>query len=147
MLVSTFGLPVKSKILACFAFVINLFMSVPMKKHHTETDSKRRVFIELEGPIEAVDQLQKLAKPLGYQINTIRTQDGIPAKEVIGNSSPGRLLAGARVKEGLTQKRLAGRLGIHRHHISEMENGKRPIGREMAKRLGEVLNIGYRVFL
>jgi plasmid maintenance system antidote protein VapI len=28
-----------------------------------------------------------------------------------------------------------------------MENGKRSIGKEMAKRLGRALNIGYKVFL
>ena len=122
-------------------------MSVPMKKHLTETVSKKRIFVELEGPQEAIDQLKKLAKPLGYQINAVRTDDGISVEEVIGHPSPGRLLAGARIKEGLTQKRLAEMLGIHRHHISEMENGKRTIGKEMAKRLGKVLNVRYRVFI
>jgi len=28
-----------------------------------------------------------------------------------------------------------------------MGNGKRPIGKEMTKRLGKALNIGYKVFL
>jgi len=28
-----------------------------------------------------------------------------------------------------------------------MENGKRPIGKEMAKKLGKALNISYKVFL
>jgi plasmid maintenance system antidote protein VapI len=37
--------------------------------------------------------------------------------------------------------------GIPQRHISMMENGKRPIGKEMAKRLGNALNIGYKVFL
>jgi plasmid maintenance system antidote protein VapI len=31
--------------------------------------------------------------------------------------------------------------------IVEMENGKRPIGKAMAKRLGEALGVGYKVFL
>ena len=31
--------------------------------------------------------------------------------------------------------------------ISEMENGKRPIGKETAKRLASALNMDYRVFL
>jgi plasmid maintenance system antidote protein VapI len=37
--------------------------------------------------------------------------------------------------------------GIPQRHISEMENGKRPIGKEMAKKLGKALNISYKVFL
>ena len=43
--------------------------------------------------------------------------------------------------------KLAELTGIPQRHISEMENGKRPIGKEMAKRLGKALNIGYKVFL
>ncbi len=47
----------------------------------------------------------------------------------------------------MTQRELARKTGIPQRHISEMENGRRPIGKEMAKRLGEALNIGYKVFL
>lgn len=59
----------------------------------------------------------------------------------------GKALAGARDWEGLTQMQLSEITGIPQRHISEMENGKRPIGKEMAKRLGKALNIGYKVFL
>jgi plasmid maintenance system antidote protein VapI len=47
----------------------------------------------------------------------------------------------------LTQTQLAELTGIPQRHISEMENGKRTIGKEMAKRLGKALNISYKVFL
>ena len=67
--------------------------------------------------------------------------------EVLGESTPGRLLRGARYREDLTQKQLADKVGIARRHISEMENNKRTIGKVMAKRLGEVLNVGYKMFL
>lgn len=60
---------------------------------------------------------------------------------------PDVCLRGSRYKEGLTQKQLAELIGIPQRHISEMENGKRPIGKEMAKRLGKALNISYKVFL
>jgi DNA-binding XRE family transcriptional regulator len=49
-----------------------------------------------------------------------------------------------RHREGLTQKGLAELTGIPQHHISEMENGKRTIGRERAKRLALALNCDYR---
>jgi len=54
---------------------------------------------------------------------------------------------GARQKEGLTQKQAADLTGIPQRHISEMENGKRTIGKERAKILGKALNISYKVFL
>ena len=60
---------------------------------------------------------------------------------------PGVCLTGARGKEGLTQKQLSELTGIPQRHISEMENGKRSIGKEIAKRLSKALNIGYKVFL
>jgi antitoxin component HigA of HigAB toxin-antitoxin module len=60
---------------------------------------------------------------------------------------PGEVLAGVRYREGLTQARLAAMIGVKPHHISEMEKGKRPIGKEMALRLSKALNIGPKVFL
>jgi len=60
---------------------------------------------------------------------------------------PGLCRRGARAREGLTQKQLSERTGIPARHISEMENNKRPIGKAMAKRLGEALGVGYKVFL
>jgi len=68
-------------------------------------------------------------------------------EELFPDFHPGNALRGARTREGLTQAQLAERVGVKIHHISEMENGKRPIGKEMAKRLGKVLNISYKVFL
>lgn len=52
-----------------------------------------------------------------------------------------------RHREGLTQKRLAELTGIQQHHISEMENGKRTIGKERARRLAEALHCDFRRLL
>jgi transcriptional regulator with XRE-family HTH domain len=59
----------------------------------------------------------------------------------------GVALQGLRAREGLTQKELAKRIKVSQHHISEMENKKRIIGREIAKRLENEFNINYKVFL
>lgn len=69
------------------------------------------------------------------------------AKEVFPESSPGNRLRGLRTREDLTQKELAAALGIRQHHISEMEKGTRPISVDMAKRIGEIYKISYKVFL
>jgi len=77
--------------------------------------------------------------------------DSIPWREAFldfdDNREPGVCLLGARQKEGLTQKQVADFTGIPQRHISEMENGKRTIGKERAKVLGKILNISYKVFL
>ena len=60
---------------------------------------------------------------------------------------PGDTLKGARLMHDLTQAQLAAMIGVKASHISEMEKGKRPIGKEMARRLAKALNTSYQVFL
>ena len=57
------------------------------------------------------------------------------------------MLRGSRHKMELTQQELADALGISQNHISEMENGKRLIGKVMALRMGQFFKIDYRKFL
>jgi transcriptional regulator with XRE-family HTH domain len=74
----------------------------------------------------------------------------LPWREALGvtpEEEPGVCLRGARGKEGLIQAALAAMTGIPQRHISKMEHNKRPIGKDMAKRLATALNVEYRVFL
>jgi len=68
-------------------------------------------------------------------------------KEVFPDFHVGHTLRGLRSCEGLTQKQLGEMIGARPTHISEMENGKRPIGKGMAKRLAKALRTEYKVFL
>ena len=73
-------------------------------------------------------------------------------EEVFGKHFPGQTeaavyLRGIRYREDLTQDQLAAQTGIHRRHLSVMENGKRTIGKGNAKKLAKVLNADYRMFL
>jgi len=76
-----------------------------------------------------------------------KTEETVAWKEAFPEYGPPDALKGARLMEGLTQAQLAEKIDIKPHHISEMENGKRTIGKEMAKRLARALNTGYKVFL
>ncbi len=60
---------------------------------------------------------------------------------------PAAVLRGSRNKEDMTQKELADQLGIRQSHLSEMENGKRSIGKNMAKKLAGIFDADYRIFL
>ena len=60
---------------------------------------------------------------------------------------PGMVLAGQRMKHGMTQRALAEATNIPQRHISEMENGKRPIGKENARKFASALGADYRIFL
>ena len=59
----------------------------------------------------------------------------------------GATLKGFRLREGWTQVDLAERLGVDQANLSNMERGKRPIGKEMAKRLAKIFDTDYRLFI
>ncbi|HPQ44240.1 MAG TPA: helix-turn-helix transcriptional regulator [Syntrophales bacterium] len=117
-------------------------MQARTKKRPTETIELRFI-----GPIVNKALAIETLKPLGF----VDTSDAVPWRDAYPEYSEeqliGKTLAGLRTREGLTQIQLAEKVGIPQRHISEMENGKRPIGKAMAKRFGEALNVGYKVFL
>ncbi len=53
----------------------------------------------------------------------------------------GNLLAGARLKAGLTQAKLADKLGIRQNMVSDYEHGHRTYSDAMAIRLSKVLKV------
>jgi len=53
----------------------------------------------------------------------------------------GNLLAGARLKAGLTQAQLAEKLGIRQNMVSDYERGRRSYSDAMAKRLSKTLKV------
>lgn len=111
-------------------------------KHPIET-VERRFWGPIGNKARAIERL----KNLGF----VDTSDSVPWREAYPEYSEeqliGKALAGFRYREGLTQTQLSQMTGIPQRHLSEMENGKRPVGKEMAKRLGKALNVGYKVFL
>lgn len=58
--------------------------------------------------------------------------------------TPGYFLRLYRHRADLTQAQLAEKVNVKQHHLSEMENNKRPIGKKLAKQLAEVLDFDYR---
>ena len=68
-------------------------------------------------------------------------------KYFTGETKPAVVLRGARGRENMTQQQLAEKTGIPQRHISEMENGKRGIGKDNAAKLAKALNTDYRLFL
>jgi DNA-binding XRE family transcriptional regulator len=112
----------------------------PMKEQITKdfADVCRRYQL----PDEKINQIQE-----AIAIILESEDESLFLAEVFPDLHPGSAIRGLRLREGLTQEQLAGRLGIKRNNLSEMENGKRPIGKNMAKRLAEILHTNYKVFL
>jgi len=115
------------------------------KKHPTE----ETVEIRLRGPRKSREAAVRAVEPLGF-VDVSESRLGGPAlpwRSVLPEPAPGQALKGARAKEGLTQRALADLTGLPQRHISEMETGKRPIGKQTARILAQVLKVDYRVFL
>ena len=53
----------------------------------------------------------------------------------------GNLLSAARLKAGLSQSQLAGKLSIRQNMVSDYERGKRRLSSAMAKRMAKILKI------
>lgn len=126
-------------------------MSAPMKTRRTKGevpiqigDRKPRLFLVPKDQAEGIVRMLR-----DFEIDEKGAAPWrAPVQDLIDKyTEPGVVLRGARGKEGLTQTELAEKMGIPASNISEMEHGKRPIGKNMAKRLAEVLKIDYKVFL
>lgn len=113
-------------------------MQALTKKHHTESLIPLNLMVHPAN----VAAITKYAE-------TLEKSEATPWREVAGRrgSIPASILRGARSKTGITQTRLSELTGIPQRHISEMERGKRPLGKETAKKLALALDIDYRLFL
>jgi len=114
-----------------------------MLEHTKEQTTTSYVKVTYHIPREHLDEVKKDMASYGAK----EVVESIPWEEAFPDYNSSVALRGARHKESLTQKELAKLIGISQHHISEMENGKRPIGKDMAKKFSKVLHISYRVFL
>jgi DNA-binding XRE family transcriptional regulator len=122
---------------------------------HMKKRPIRKTVARFIGSPEAIRHLRRVAK--AYNVTDITDvpdpapntdnftiEDAFP--EVLANRS-GISIRGYRARGDLTQKQLADLTGIHQRHISEMENGKRTVGKEWAKKLAKALNCDYRALL
>ena len=117
-------------------------MSALSKKHHTDDVAK----ISWHGglyvvPVEVMER---------YKVNS--DDSYISADDLFNDltqksGESGVLLKGLRYREGLSQIEFAMKLNISQTNLSAMENGRRTIGKELAKRIADLFGVDYRVFL
>jgi len=100
-------------------------------------------------PRKSALELFELLKP--FQVS-IDGDELIPADEVFKNlhqkyGKVGTTIRGFRSRDGMTQVELAKKLNIRQSHVSQMEHGKRVIGKKMAQKLAKLFNTHYQLFL
>jgi DNA-binding XRE family transcriptional regulator len=105
-------------------------------------------FVELHFlvPKKKAEEIKKVVACLGG-VEEAEENELVPFEDAFPEFHHGITLRGLRQRDGLTQGELAEKIGSQQNHISEMEKGKRAIGKAIAKKLGEVFNTSYRVFL
>jgi DNA-binding XRE family transcriptional regulator len=63
------------------------------------------------------------------------------------SGEPSVLLKGLRYREGLSQIEFAKKINITQANLSAIENGRRTIGKELAKRIADIFILDYRLLL
>lgn len=117
-------------------------MSALTKKHPTDDVAK----ISWHGGLYAVpiEIMERYKVPSDDQYTSI---DNLFSNLTQKCGEPGVLLKGLRYREGLSQVEFAKKLNISQTNLSAMENGKRTIGKELAKRIAKLFGLDYRYFL
>ncbi|MBF0207744.1 MAG: helix-turn-helix transcriptional regulator [Oligoflexia bacterium] len=123
-------------------------MSEAVKMHHIEIlikeGNRRRLFLVSKEKADAIETLLSESPE--------DDEDFIDADKIFPDLNdskklPGIVFRGIRAKTGLTQAEVAAKLGITQVDVSKIENGKRPIGKALAKRIEKKFKIDYRRFL
>ena len=117
-------------------------MQAHTRKRHTDKLDVARFL----GSPDKIKEVRRFADSLGLADveDTVDYRDAFPE---YSGKEPQIAIKAYRVREGLTQDQLSTLAGIPRRHISDMEHGRRPIGKENAHKLAAALKADYRMFL
>lgn len=121
-------------------------MQAHTKKRLTDTGLVSLHFLVHPANVKRITRFVKAVEP-GKDDEGSITADEFFEKHFAGHSKASVALAGYRYRENLTQQQLSDLTGIPQRHISEMENGKRGIGKENAQKLAVALHCDYRRLL
>lgn len=124
-------------------------MQVRMKRRFVGKSAEMVLTIPSKEYVRVEEALKAMFALAGHKLRIFNDEGDelFTADEVFPDSHPGKLLRGLRGKEGLSQKAMAERLSISPRHLAEMEKGWREISLDLAKHIGAVFNISYKLFL
>ena len=119
-----------------------------MKTRHTDTQGEIMINVPLADMEKVSEAIRSILELTGHKVRHVNDEgeELHTFEEVFPDAHPGKVVRGLRVKEDITQEELAKRLGIAQTRVSEIESGKRPISRAMAKRLAEAFHTSPRAF-
>ena len=118
------------------------------------TDAVAQVFLGVVCEQAILEQVKASLQAHGCTIREekpalppVEERDWLTIEEAFPSFHAGDSLRGARYREDVSQRQLAKLTGVSVQNISAMENGRRPIGKDMAKRFAKILNVDWRLLL
>ncbi len=116
-------------------------MSEHMRRHHTDS-----------AVLYVMDAHKAYAIPRKVAEKYLVEEQSVSSHDVFSKleqklTKTGALLKGLRTREGLTQLEFSERIEVTQSNLSNMENGRRPIGKIIAKRIEKIFKVDYRYFL
>jgi hypothetical protein len=106
--------------------------------------------LRVVGDVRLIQKLEYIAVELGADLVEELEVTVVPSEQAEAefvDNPVGTILQGVRFREGITQVELSRNTGIPQRHISEMENGKRTIGKVNARKLATAMDVDYRIFM
>jgi len=122
-------------------------MSAPMKTRPTEIQIKagEKVFRFTDVPPSKLKPI--LVSLKAYSDEALPWRDIAAARIKSAGGESAHMVKTSREMAGLTQTDLAKRLGMPQANVSQIETGRRSVGKALAKKLAKVFGVDYRVFL
>ncbi len=122
-------------------------MSAPMKTRLTEVQirSGEKVFRFTDVPNSKLKPI--LVSLQDYSEETLPWREVAKDRIKAAGGESAHMVRTSREIAGLTQTELARRLNMPQANLSQIETGKRTIGKSLAKKLAKIFNVDYRVFL
>ena len=125
-------------------------MSAHTKMHHTNSPNRHTSVLYITHNHKTYAIPRKIANK--YIIDEKTIHDSVSVKVVFAKleaklTKAGALLKGLRTREGLSQSKFAKKIEVTQANLSKMENGYRPIGKTVAKRIEKIFGTDYRYFL
>jgi ribosome-binding protein aMBF1 (putative translation factor) len=127
-------------------------MSAPMKMHRTETQTTEVQIKSGKKVLRFTDVPASKLRPIlvslkAYADETLPWREVAQARIKSAGGESAHMVRTSRDMAGMTQVQLAKLLKMPQANLSQVETGRRAVGKALAKRLAKIFQVDYRVFL
>ena len=130
-------------------------MSAHMREHHTDSHESLCVILKMPNskkvsysiPLSRLGEVEAFLEKQCEEDESPVAWETLAKERIEKYKKSGLVLRGMRYREDLSQKKLAEKSGVTQNEISNIENGKRAVGKKIAEKLARALNFDYRLLI